>query len=201
MFAPIIIGASGAATPFPPGDPGIDLATASTGDYFRKSAGGVLEARTPVQVASDIGQGWTMVSKSANEARNTNTTLADDGALVFSMAASTKYRIRCRVWYDTAATPDFKYAIAGPASPTLVRIERRSCIAGGTPANVTGLDQAAVGSTALAGAGTVAGLVSFEAIWHNGSNAGTFSFQWAQNTSNGSDTTVLAGSYLEYQIA
>jgi len=41
-------------------------------------------------------------------------------------------------------------------------------------------------------------VVEFTGTLHNGANAGTFAFQWAQNTSDANVTQVLAGSYMEY---
>lgn len=52
----------------------------------------------------------------------------------------------------------------------------------------------------LTGTGTNGGFVMLSGVVHNGANAGTFSFQWAQNTSDGTATVVRAGSYLEYSV-
>lgn len=147
-----------------------------------------------------FASGWTTLSKVANETRSSSGSLASDAVMQFAMAASTNYRIRGKVFFDTSANADFKYALNAPGSPTAVRGVRSHCIAGGTPAELA-VDVAAVGSTSLAGTGTTGGYVAFDFLWQNGSNAGTWSFQWAQDTSDASNTTVLAGSYLEYQIA
>jgi hypothetical protein len=113
------------------------------------------------------------------------------------MAANTNYTIRIVVFFDTAATPDFKYALTGPAAPTYVRVRRHHVVPGST-ANVDGMDTAATASTSVTGAAATGGFVEMIIAWQNGANAGTFAFQWAQNTSNASATTVRAGSYLEY---
>lgn len=143
---------------------------------------------------------WQTLSKAASETRQSGTTLADDGTLVFAVAASTKYRVRGVVFFDTTAAADFKYGFAVPASPTLVRIVRVDCVSGGTPA-ANAVDVANVSTATLAGSGTTGGYVSFDYLLHNGTTAGNWSFQWAQGTSTAADTTVLAGSYVEYSIA
>lgn len=145
--------------------------------------------------------GWLTLSKAADEARLSNTVLTNDTTLQFQMLASVNYRIRGKVFFDTTATADIKYALAAPASPTLVRGVRTHCIAGGTPAELAAVDVAAVGSTSLAGAGTTGGYISFDFLWQNGVNAGIWSFQWAQDTTDAANTTVRAGSYIEYAVA
>jgi hypothetical protein len=60
------------------------------------------------------------------------------------------------------------------------------------------MDTALPGSTSLTGTGTTGGFVQFMSILHNGANAGYFRLQWAQNTSDAGNTTVLSGSYIDY---
>ena len=59
-------------------------------------------------------------------------TLFNDAALHFAMLANTKYSIFGMIIYDTGATPDFKFDITGPTSPTLVYISAQGIAAGGT---------------------------------------------------------------------
>jgi hypothetical protein len=76
---------------------------------------------------------------------------------------------------------DFKFRHTGPASPTLVRIERE-WILPGTAAWVPGVDTAfSAADIALAGTGTIGGVIYFEGIIHNGPNAGTFGFIRAEH--------------------
>lgn len=140
-----------------------------------------------------------MVKKTSNEPKTNNAGLATDTTLQFAMLANTTYAIECRVFFDTANAPDFKYATVGPAAPTSVRTVR-SHIIPGTVAPVDGVDLAATASTAVVGTGTTGGYVTLETVWQNGANAGTWGFQWAQNTANAATTTVLAGSQCSYSI-
>lgn len=141
---------------------------------------------------------WNIASKSSDQSRTNTTVLAADSDLTFPMAASGKYRLRGVVYFDCGATEDFKYGFDGPSSPDVVRMARHHNIAGGTAAEVAG-DVAYPTNVSLAGAGTTGGFIQFEGVVHNGVNAGTFSFQWSQNTSGSTPATVRAGSYLEWK--
>ena len=143
-------------------------------------------------------KGWTLAQKVIDESRVLSTTLANDGALVVSMSALTRYAIRAQILFDCNATADFKWALTGPTA-SLIRVTRSHRLAGATAlAGIAG-DAAYTASQALAGTGTTAGMVEFFAIVA-ATVGGTFAFQWAQNTSNAGATTVLAGSYLEWMV-
>lgn len=142
---------------------------------------------------------WTMVKKTSDTTRTASTTITADPALSFSMAANTKYYVRVRVFFDTTAAGDFKFRHVGPASPTLVRLRRTHIIPSATAFAGIAVDQAfSAADVAMAGTGTNGGYVEIEGVVHNGANAGTFSFSWAQNTSDAGNTIVRAGSYIEY---
>jgi len=141
---------------------------------------------------------WAVTHKKADQQKTSDSTLADDLHLKFRMEVSTIYRVRGMIFFDTAATPDFKFSFVGPASPTLVRFSRLQCIAGGTPAEII-IDQAYPAAVTLVGTGTNGGYISFEGLIQNGVNAGNFAFQWAQNTSDAGATIVRGGSFLEHQ--
>lgn len=147
---------------------------------------------------------WQTVTKATDETISSDATYTADSALSFSMAASTKYRIRGVVWMSSDSTADFKFRPVGPASPTYVQDIHTygSFFAGvvhgfgsssatsyyaGTTINVDGSDT------------NGSGIYQYELLVHNGSNSGTFAIEWAQGTSNASNTTVKAGSYLEYK--
>lgn len=137
------------------------------------------------------------VRKTVDESIVNDATLSDDSVLKFTMAANTKYTIRLKVFFTTAATPDFKYRVTGPASPTLVRRHITRAAGAAVPSMVAVVTAYDAADVALAGAGAE-GLIDEEIIVHNGGTAGDFVFQWAQNTSNASATIVRAGSYIEY---
>lgn len=139
---------------------------------------------------------WTTVKKTTDETTNTDATLSDDSALVVPLAAATNYVIRGTVFYDTPTAADFKFSFNGPASPSLVNIAFNFIDTDGSAGEDS--NEAYGVSVSITGLAGTFGLVKFTALIRNGANVGNFTFQWAQNTSNGSNTTVRAGSYLEY---
>lgn len=160
---------------------------AGTGDVTINATGGGGGAGT-----------WTFIKKSADQSKASNITLAADNDLFFSMAANTRYLIRLSVFYDTSANADFKFGIIGPASPTLVRIQRQWQLPGATVFAGIAVDTSYPASLALAGTGTNGGYIYLEGIVHTGAASGTFGFQWAQNGNDVASTIVRAGSYIQY---
>lgn len=151
-------------------------------------------------LSTDIGAGFAKY-KAADQSKASDATLADDDTLFFPMLANTKYAFEFKAFFDTAATPDFKFAIDAPASPTILRLIRKHVDPAALTSLVVASEVAEVGSTALAGGtGTNGGFVEAEGIVHNGVNAGNLAFQWAQNTSNASATIVRAGSYIKWRV-
>lgn len=135
------------------------------------------------------------VVKQSNESRNTTTTNADDGALLFSVAANKVYDVRLSVEYTNGAG-GFKCGLAGP-SGTTVRSVGLSQV--GTTVAVTGgvlngtLPISFYSDANVSGTNSITVFVRLRTT-----NAGTVSLQWSQNSSNAANSTVLAGSHIEY---
>ncbi len=144
---------------------------------------------------------WTEIVKSADQTKTANTTLATDSELSFTMAISAKYRVEMEVYFDSTAAGDFKWRHVGPTSPSIVRLSRRAIVPGAAVAFSSILVDLAFSAAdlPLVSTGTTGGVIYLEGIVHNGANAGTFGFQWAQNTSDAGNTIVRAGSILRYR--
>lgn len=142
---------------------------------------------------------WTPVRKSVDETRITNAVLSLDGTLLLPIAASQKYAVRAKVFFDTVAAADFKWALTGP-SLIRGRFQRHWIIPGGAAFAGVAVDVTYTASQSVAGAGTTGGFVEFSGVFTVGANAGIFGFQWAQDTSDAGSTTVLAGSFLDYMV-
>jgi hypothetical protein len=135
----------------------------------------------------------TYLYKAANTNIASNTTLAADPDLQFSVSASKTYNIEVVVFFNSGAGL-FKCDFNGPASPTLILIDYLTFPPGG---GVTeNLDTALNSVHVLTGGGQ--GYVKFWIVFQNGTNAGTFAFRWAQNSSNSANTTAYAGSWMRY---
>lgn len=145
------------------------------------------------------GNAWQTIVKQTDQLRNTTTTLAADSALVVPMLANTKYLIEVRAKFKAPATPDMKIGFTGPASPTRISGERRSRGTGSTTMAVIGIAAYDTSGLALTGDDSTPGQFDLDLIVENGANAGNFELTWAQNTSNGSDSTMLLGSYLRWR--
>lgn len=147
---------------------------------------------------SSAAEVWTTAMKTATETVTESTTFQDDDHLTFAVAATTNYAFRMRIFYGTAAAADFKYQLTGPNAPTLVRYQRHVILPGATIFTLIGVTNAFIDPHILANAGTTGGYVYIDGILHNGANAGNVTLQWAQNTSDASNTDVYSGSYLEW---
>lgn len=141
---------------------------------------------------------WSTVVKTADETRTANTTLADDAQLTFPMLANTKYAFRARLHVQSVDAADFDWRHTGPASPTLVHIARVHQI-GATVGHVPGIDSAySAADIAVTGTWTLCEVI-IDGTIHNGANAGDFRIQWAQSVSDAGNTTVRAGSYIDFR--
>ena len=140
----------------------------------------------------------TRIYKTSDESVTNDVSVNDDSMLKFTMAANTRYNIRLRVFFTSAATPDFKYRVVGPDSPTFVR---RHILRGGNgnaPAHTIIASVYDTGDNTLGGGGTE-GFVDEEILVHNGTNSASFVFRWAQDSGSATPTTVRAGSFVEYE--
>lgn len=137
------------------------------------------------------------IIKPTATARNTTTTLADDPDLTISLVAGV-YKFRIALYFNSLnTTMDGKaqFTISGSA-PTLAIF-----------ASLTALNAVATGSVPSA-MGSMTNLLTFGSVNNNFGfilegvleidSTRTITLQWAQNTSNGSNLTLLQGSFLEF---
>lgn len=180
-----------------------DTSIADAGGYFASATvEGALQELGPLTA----GSAWSTVKKTADETRASTATLANDSALSFACLAGTSYRIVLDVFFSQAnATMDFKYAMAYSGTITsqyAYRLQHAPESAIGADNDLTATNANLVNAGAIAMTPTVsgAGYVRVELIL-NTNAAGTFSLQWAQNTLDAGNLTVLRGSYINYMIA
>lgn len=187
----LLIGSTGVA-------PVVATPTASSGITATLGAG---------SLAFTLSNGPYYVFKTADETVNASTTLQDDDHLVYPVAANTTYFFRLQLLLSSAsATPDFKVGWTVPAAGAMfwgekITITSAASIQAMWNSTIT---QASVPDTLLIESDTriIAGAIAttgayFEGFVRNGANSGNLQLQWAQQTSNASDSKVLKHSFLE----
>lgn len=141
-------------------------------------------------VARIVGLTKVVRKTAETQAVNNSTTLVDDDALLFAIAANEIYVADFHLDISTNIAAGFKAAITVPAGATLkFQAEILAAAAIGV-----------VGSTTVSGTAVGATALIIQAHLHvlvvNGATAGNVQLQWAQNFANASDTKVLVNSYL-----
>lgn len=142
---------------------------------------------------------WNIVFKTADESTDADTTLSDDSELTWTIGTGVRHAVRGFISFETDSTADFKWALDASATPTEFRLHHYAIPGGGTSVSVAG--NVTTEGTSIDVAGTdVTGSVFFQAVIHNNTGADiTLTIQWAQRLVSVTDTTVKAGSYIEYK--
>ena len=139
---------------------------------------------------------WTVplaVVKPADTSRNTTITVTNDPDLQFTAASGASYWLHGTIEYKggTSGSSDIKFQINAPTGATgFVNITYiTTSIVGST-------DNVQVNVNHSAGTNTTANVepLTFSGVITTAGTSGIVAFAWAQNTSNGTNTTVIAGS-------
>lgn len=170
----------------------------SQGPLTLAAASNGLDARSSSVTARQFfGIGATTTSiKPADTNRASTVTLADDPHLAIPIGANEAYTVYSFFKSSsTSATPDFKMAFTVPSGCVM----DFGCYSnGGTLATVgTFALRDSGGSSPLIalGASIINPVICVGSVV-NGGTAGFLKMQWAQNTSNGTNTTLTAGSFI-----
>ena len=175
---------------------------ASTAGYVL-STGGAGANPSWISVAAAAG-GTYGIYKTSDESRASDTTLTDDSTLVATLLANKKYRLEFDIWFDATPTPDFKYDFNFTGTVTSVLTKRfhgivtTASISSGTLTSSFSerADSALNNVTTFTISGTDTVMMSIIVQIEVGASGGTFSFRWAQNTSNATACTVRRNSSL-----
>lgn len=183
----------------------------SDGDLFTRAAGALTRITRAslaadsafsslyAPVAGSVGGPPTFARKTADQSVTSSTVLVNDNHLSFSVTASAVYATTLVLLFTGNSSGDLKYTwslptggtwgAAGPYVPgsataiTTVQLDGNGAIPSGTAASigtVTGEGDAIVSTGLMVMSGT----------------GGTAQFQWAQNTSNGTATTLKTNSFV-----
>jgi hypothetical protein len=150
--------------------------------------------------SSSGGDGWTVIGKPANQGK-TNNTMGDDDTLFFTTTANKNYFIELLVGFITAAAPDIKYKMNHTGTTSAYRVFHREVHAygGGSIIAESTSDTDISNIFTVLHSNTNGGRIIMKVFLSVGASGGTFSFQWAQNSTNASPATIYAGSYIQYK--
>lgn len=156
-----------------------------------------------VLTASDMNV-WTVpiaTIKPADTGRNTTTTLTADPDLVIAVAANTIYDVRFLIRYKggTNGSSDLSMQINVPSGSTGFWVALRDDIS--APTGPPGFVDSAFGSAlnfATNGTGNTQQALLFASV-NTAGTAGNISLLWAQHISNGTNTTLMANSFMVAQ--
>ncbi len=126
----------------------------------------------------------------ASVTKNANTTFGDLTGLSFTVQPSEVWLFAAFLYAQAAnATPNMKFTFTGPAAPTSVVF---GVLGSGIP--ITAGFVSALGSSAIYTKGTVDEVLVLSGTIVNAANAGTMQAQFAQNTSNASNSVITLNS-------
>ncbi|GIH07504.1 hypothetical protein Rhe02_55710 [Rhizocola hellebori] len=133
--------------------------------------------------------------KTSIETVNNSAVLQNDDVLFLPVLANTVYHMEMRVIQNSGTTPDFKAGWTYPSGLTMLYNRLGVGLAGGGNVHLLfNSDQ----TTSILDDGFAADrsfmMWGYVAV---STTPGTLQFQWAQNTANASNTSVLPGSYLK----
>lgn len=142
-----------------------------------------------------------MVLKTANEGRSNNTTMTNDSTLVLTgLEASASYYIKIVLFIDTDATAWFDFRVVVTGSDRY-RIHRKTLPPSTTAYENIKTDVDTGPTIFVTSSGTNGGFVQLEMLVRMSAAGGDkkVELQWCQDSNSATPTTVLAGSYLEWQ--
>ena len=144
------------------------------------------------------GGGATYVVTTADVASTASTAYQNITGLSWSLAASTRYDIECKILYAASATTiGLGIGWTGPASPLLTTGQMRSGLTTATVGGTTsvGNDTGAVTTASVA---TTNNHAFFEGFWSNGTTAGTLQMRFKPETATVNGIIIKAGSWCKY---
>lgn len=145
------------------------------------------------------GGGMSLIVKEADETVNNSSALQNDDELLFAVAANEVWQFEGVLIVNSTADGNFKMAFVGP-SGAVGAWGAEMITNDTTPTASQGLANALGSSDIAVYANTLPRIFRFWGGIHNGATGGNLTLQWAQNTAHASNTSVLAGSYIKYQI-
>jgi len=140
--------------------------------------------------------------KLADEIVNGSASLQNDDELFVAVPANTRFAIRGLINFTSNTTANFRLDWTGPTGYTHITNTKVYSRIAAAPTQLvdtrTFIEGALVGASGAASLvnSTHGQLMELSGWLQTSSTAGTAQIRWSQNTSNGSNTTVYAGSFI-----
>ncbi len=130
------------------------------------------------------------VTEIQNNVLNPTATLQPDDQLFFAVGANETWHYRFHLQITGNTAPDVKFSVTAPAGATCINSvsEAENALAVGNLG--CGVSSGSVPMSTATDVFEIAGTIV------NGATAGNVTLNWAQNTANAANTSVLAGSFL-----
>lgn len=150
--------------------------------------------------ASDVNNWFVplVVIKPAGTSRNNTTSMSNDPDIVLNLAASATYHINGVIFYDgpAAGSSDLKCTFTIPSGASGMYHNPHQNLSGGyTGTAATNWTDTVTANTNGVGNNMVFGVSGILVT----ASAGALHYQWAQNTSNATNTHIQAQSFLTAQ--
>ena len=187
-----------------------DASAITTGGLIRGASSGVMSILT-IGSTDDVltvaggaptwaapAAGTVFVMKTSDESVTSSTTLQNDDHLTFTMAANKIYIVSGALLVDSGTTPDFKWTLNLAGSSTADLLSKAMLPSGAS--QVYKYSEGDTEGIQGAGAGTPQMSAEFTGIIKADGSGGALTLQWAQNTSNGTASKLLTGSWISYTL-
>jgi len=158
-------------------------------------AGGTNRRTTVDRIKTYVGPGAQVTMLETDSAATSDTTLSDQAPFAVTVGANENWHIRMVLHFTIYTAGDLKWTFTAPTSCTAEMFSRMWLRTGGETDESWGATPGT--GIALIASSNNEYAVVIDAIFENEGNAGTIQFQWAQNSSSGSATTLHDVSVME----
>lgn len=154
-------------------------------------------------ISQAIASPWVTIIKENDEPRSNDTVLDIDEELKFDVVGGLRYKVRGCFYATAPGAADIKFTFSGPALTRFIAyglgIGNTNALSGpNSPTTYTPAPHTSYPAALAINTSTGEYVVQWFDLIFEPAASGEFGLSWAQNTSNGSPSTVARGSYLEY---
>lgn len=135
-------------------------------------------------------------SSTSDQSVTNSTTFVDLTGVTDQIVANGTYDFEVKLPYTAGASGDLKYQVVGPTNCALNATFSGPALTTGDWTTLAGNSTSIASGVGTAAEGGGTTWITINGIIRNGANAGTLKIQFAQNTSNGTATTIHGGAFM-----